>query len=214
MRVKICGITNSEDAIFCESAGAEFLGFIFYRGSKRYIDPSAALKIIQKLKPGTKKVGVFVNEEVEIVNKIVKELQLDFVQLHGEEAPEYTAEVKCKTIKAFRIMDGFDYGIIDKYGTSIPLFDTFSNNLYGGTGERFDWNVIPGKLKGQYFLSGGISTENIKEVAASLRPFAVDVNSSLEKEPGIKDHNKVKDFFGLIGSLVEIKRGIDDVKQK
>jgi phosphoribosylanthranilate isomerase len=170
-----------------------------------------ALEIIQKLKPGTNKVGVFENEELEVVNKIVEELQLDFAQLHGEETPEYTAEVKCKTIKAFRIMDGFEYGIIDEYGTSIPLFDTFSNNLYGGTGERFDWNGIPGKLKGQYFLSGGISTENIKEVAASLRPFAVDVNSSLEKEPGIKDHNKVKDFFDLIGSLVEIKRGIDDV---
>ncbi len=211
MRVKICGITNSDDAIFCESAGAEFLGFIFYGGSKRYIDPLAALEIIQKLKPVTKKVGVFVNEELEVVNKIVKELQLDFTQLHGEETPAYTAEVKCKTIKAFRITDGFDYGIIDKYGTSIPLFDTFSNNLYGGTGEKFDWNFIPGKFKGQYFLSGGISTENIKEVAASLRPFAVDVNSSLEKEPGIKDHNKVKDFFDQIGSIVEIKRGIDDV---
>lgn len=209
--VKICGITNSEDAIYCESAGAEILGFIFYSGSKRYIDPLAALEIIQKLKPGTKKVGVFVNEELEVVNKIVKELQLDFVQLHGEETPEYTGQVKCKTIKAFRVMDRFDFGIIDKYGASIPLFDTFSNNLYGGTGEKFDWNLIPGKLKGQYFLSGGISTENIKEVAASLRPFAVDVNSSLEKEPGIKDHNKVKDFFDLIGSLVKIKTGIDDV---
>ncbi|GAB1443247.1 phosphoribosylanthranilate isomerase [Ignavibacteriales bacterium] len=211
MMVKICGITNSEDAIYCESAGAEILGFIFYSGSKRYIDPLAALEIIQKLKPGTKKVGVFVNEELEVVNKIVKELQLDFVQLHGEETPEYTGQVKCKTIKAFRVMDRFDFGIIDKYGASIPLFDTFSNNLYGGTGEKFDWNLIPGKLKGQYFLSGGISTENIKEVAASLRPFAVDVNSSLEKEPGIKDHNKVKDFFDLIGSLVKIKTGIDDV---
>lgn len=204
MRVKICGITNSDDAIFCESSGAEFLGFIFYSGSKRYIDPSAALEIIKKLKPGTKRVGVFVNEELEVVNKTVQELQLDFVQLHGEETPEYTAEVKCKTIKAFRITDEFDFGIINNYGTSIPLFDTFSNNLYGGTGEKFDWNFIPGKLKGQYFLSGGISTENIKEVAASLRPFAVDVNSSLEKEPGIKDHNKVKDFFDQIGSLVEI----------
>lgn len=211
MRVKICGITNSDDAIFCELAGAEFLGFIFYSGSKRYIDPSTALEIIKKLKPGTKRVGVFVNEELEVVNKIVQELQLDFVQLHGKETPEYTAEVKCKTIKAFRITDGFDYGLINNYGTSIPLFDTYSNNLYGGTGEKFDWNFIPGKLKGQYFLSGGISTENIKEVAASLRPFAVDVNSSLEKEPGIKDHNKVKDFFDQIGSIVEIKRGIDDV---
>ncbi|MBK8662395.1 MAG: phosphoribosylanthranilate isomerase [Ignavibacteriales bacterium] len=130
MRVKICGITNSEDAIFCESAGAEFLGFIFYRGSKRYIYPSAALEIRKMLKPVTKTVGVFVNEELEVVNKIVKELELDFVQLHGDETPNIPL-LKCKTIKAFRIMDGFDYGIIDNYGTSIPLFDTFSNSLYG-----------------------------------------------------------------------------------
>jgi phosphoribosylanthranilate isomerase len=202
VKVKICGITNITDALFCESKGADYLGFVFYNNSKRYVLPEEAKSIINQLSPTTKKVGVFVNETSGIINKLADELQLDFVQLHGEETPESISSIKFPVIKAFRVNESFDFSIIGKYKDQIvPLFDTFSNESYGGTGKTFNWDMIPAKIRDKIFLSGGISAGNLPYIYKNIHPFAVDVSSSLEILPGKKDRQKIKEFFLSVNAL-------------
>ncbi len=198
MLIKICGITNAEDALLCESLGADFLGFIFYSKSKRYISSEIAKEIIAKLSPEVKKVGVFVNEEFDEVNRIAGELNLDYVQLHGEETPEYCGMIHANKIKVFRIGDGFDFSVIEKYNNCIPLMDTYSSIEYGGTGKAFDWEIIPVEIKNRCFLSGGISVDNVLDAKHKVNPYAVDLSSSLELFPGKKDLTKVTKFFEII----------------
>ncbi|MDP4193681.1 MAG: phosphoribosylanthranilate isomerase [Bacteroidota bacterium] len=198
MIVKICGITNLEDALFCEQLGADMLGFVFYNKSKRFISFDSAKKIIEGLSPKTKKVGVFVNEPVEIVNLYAEKLKLNTVQLHGDETPEYAFQINHPVIKSFRITGNFDFSILGQYKNAMPLLDAFSNSQYGGTGKKFNWEVIPDRLKRQIILAGGISAKNIKFIQDNIKPYAVDLSSSLESEPGKKDHEKVTDFFSKI----------------
>jgi phosphoribosylanthranilate isomerase len=198
MIVKICGITNLEDALFCERSGADMLGFVFYNKSKRFISYDSAKKIIEALSPKTKKVGVFVNEPVEMVNSFAEKLKLNAVQLHGDETPKYAFQINHPVIKSFRINEDFDFSILGQYKNAMPLLDAFSNNQYGGTGKKFNWEVIPDRLKSQIILAGGISAANIKFIQDNVKPYAVDLSSSLESEPGKKDHKKVTEFFGKI----------------
>ncbi|RJP66468.1 MAG: phosphoribosylanthranilate isomerase [Ignavibacteriales bacterium] len=201
MKVKICGITNPEDALLCESCGADYLGFIFYKGSKRYVSFDEAKDIINKLSPGTVKVGVFVNEEPEMINKSAEFLHLDYVQLHGNENPEVADKINSKVIKAFRINDSFDFDGIKYFSNTVPLFDTHSQDKFGGTGEKFNWDVIPESLLDKIILAGGISSANIEYIYRHIKPMAVDVSSSLELTPGMKDETKVKEFFNKIEQL-------------
>ena len=195
MKIKICGITNYEDARLCIDEGADYLGFIFYKESKRYISPEVAGEIIRKLSSGILTVGVFVNENAETVNKITESLGLTFVQLHGDETTEYVKAIRIPVIKAFRVRENFDFSIVDNYFGIVPLFDTFAQSLYGGTGKTFSWDSIPQSLRTKCFLSGGISAENVAEAMLTVNPFAVDVSSSIEKYPGKKDVDKVREFF-------------------
>ena len=201
MKVKVCGITNLRDALLCESSGASALGFIFYPKSKRYISSEDALKIIENLSPFTIKIGVFVNESSEKINGIASELKLNAIQLHGEETPLSTAEIKFPIIKSFRIKEHFDFSILHKYKNAYYLLDSFSKNQFGGTGIKFNWNVIPDKLKNKIILAGGVSSDNIEEIFNTIKPAAVDLSSSLESEPGKKDKEKVKEFFRKFNSL-------------
>ena len=201
MKIKTCGITNLDDALLCESEGADALGFIFYKKSKRYIEPELVKNIVMHLSPFTMKVGVFVNESVDFINKTASELNLNAVQLHGEESPDIIEKINLPVIKSFRINNEFDFSILEKYSNNSFLFDTYSDSGYGGTGEVFNWKLIPEEIKSKIILAGGISIDNIADIFTNIKPAAVDLSSSLESEPGKKDKDKVKEFFKKINYL-------------
>lgn len=201
MRVKICGITNIEDAQICTEYGADALGFIFHPDSKRFITPPAAKEIISKLPLFLTKVGVFVNVKQDYVNNIANEIGLTAVQLHGDESIEYTSRIELPVIKSFRVDDSFDYSQLMQFSEHSILLDAYSKANYGGTGKKFDWNAIPSELRNRIILAGGIAKENIEEIYNEIRPQAVDLSSSLESAPGKKEHQKVKSFFNLINHI-------------
>ncbi|MEO8232892.1 MAG: phosphoribosylanthranilate isomerase [Ignavibacteriota bacterium] len=198
MKVKICGITNLEDALLCEKLGADALGFIFYDKGKRHIEPNSAADIIKLLSPFTLKVGVFVNEIPENINAISKLAGLNIVQLHGDESPQQIIEINLPAIKAFRVSDDFDFDILNDYKNCYFLFDTYSVSEYGGTGTIFNWNIIPQVLKCKIILSGGVSSSNINRIVKEINPCAVDISSSLEEYPGKKSEIKLKEFFNIL----------------
>jgi len=201
LKIKICGITNLEDALLCEESGADALGFIFYRESKRFISPKNAAEIIKKLSPFTMKVGVFVNEYPEIVNEIAVNLKLNSVQLHGDELPEAASQINIPVIKSFRINNDFDFSMLDRFKNVSYLLDSFSKGNYGGTGKNFNWEIIPKEILSSVILAGGISSENIEYIHKNIKPAAVDISSSVEKKPGRKDREKVKELFYKINYL-------------
>lgn len=201
MKVKICGITNIEDALFAEQLGADAIGFIFYKPSKRYISPEVVSTISQKLSAFTLKVGVFVNETEDEINRIASETRLNLIQLHGDEKPEMIERLNLPSIKSFRMKEDFDFSIFNEYPCNNFLLDTFSQNEFGGTGKTFDWSIIPPSLRKRVIIAGGVSEKNVEEIFTKINPYAVDVSSSLEISPGKKDHNKLKSFFQKINQL-------------
>jgi len=203
MKVKICGITNLEDALLCEESGAHLLGFVFYEKSKRFISQEIAYEIIRQLSDKIFKVGVFVNASAETINRCVNELKLDFVQLHGDETPQLAEQIDTKIIRAFRVKDRSSFSAVRNFPGVIPLFDTYKKENYGGTGQTFDWSLIPRELGKKYLLSGGISVGNIREAVLKTKPYAVDLSSSLESVPGRKDHKKVQAFFSVLHEALQ-----------
>lgn len=200
MKVKVCGITNFEDAKLCVDCGIDALGFIFYKKSKRYIEPENAKEIIDKLPIFVFKVGVFVNEEVKRVNQIANELKLNAVQLHGDEDLDYYHKINYPVIKAIRVDEDFNHNL-EKYSNYTILLDSKDEKEYGGTGQQFNWYLIPKISRDKIILAGGVSENNIEEIYNKIKPQAVDLSSSLEKEPGIKDHKKVKSFIRKLNKL-------------
>lgn len=201
-KVKICGITNYEDAANAAILGADFIGFNFYALSQRLIDKDDAKRIIGKMPKSVKSVGVFVNEEEEEVKKTVKELNLDIVQLHGDETPDYCKKLKNsinkEIIKSFRIKGNEDMNTFKKYDIAdYYLFDAFQDGLFGGTGKSFDWNLLKniGKIEKKFFLSGGLNCSNVRQAIKTANPFAVDAASGIEKNPRKKDIEKMKKFI-------------------
>ena len=198
VRVKVCGITNSEDALKAVYYGAWAVGFIFYKKSSRFIEPKIAKKIIEALPKGVISVGVFVDESEKNINQIAKECQLRAIQFHGKETPSFCAKFKdYKTIKAFRIKDAKDLKAISKYKTDYYLFDTYQKGLKGGTGKVFDWGIlknakIPAK---KVILSGGLNPENIAQATREIKAYAYDVSSGVERRPGKKCQRLLKKFF-------------------
>lgn len=197
--IKICGITNSEDAKFIEKYGVNLIGFIFAE-SPRKIKLQVAEKISQKIK-NVKRAGVFVNENIKSVNYIIKKLKLDFVQLCGEEKINYIKKIKfAHIIKVLRPRNKKELkSEIKKYEKYVDYFllDTFKKGIYGGTGEKFDLNLIKiiKKSKKPYFVAGGITPENVKELLIKYRPYGIDVNSGIEKSYGKKSKEKIKLLF-------------------
>ncbi|MEX0844100.1 MAG: phosphoribosylanthranilate isomerase [Balneolaceae bacterium] len=206
-KIKICGITNLEDARFAAGALVDYLGFIFYEKSPRYVTPGEAGAIINWIE-GPEKVGVFVNQPLDDVNRIAKETGLDYVQLHGDESPEYCELVEKPIIKVIHIEEEtVGYLLehkIEQYAevADFFLFDTKIKGLWGGTGKSFDWDIMNEmELKTKFFLSGGLNAENIKEAIEMVKPFAIDVSSSLEQKPGKKDFGKIEAFMDEIRIL-------------
>ena len=198
MKVKICGITNLDDAKLSYELGADAIGFIFYEKSKRYIAPEKAKEIIRQIPAFVLKVGVFVNESTDKINNIAKGIKLNLIQLHGNESPEMIADIDLPVIKAFRVSEDFDYSIIKQYNNCSFLLDTYNKNEFGGTGQQFNWKNIPSEIKSEIILAGGISENNIEQICKDVNPYAIDVSSSIEKEPGKKDHKKLKKLFKKI----------------
>lgn len=201
MKVKVCGITNLNDAKLCEDCGADALGFIFYKGSKRYIEPEKATGIIQSLPPFIMKVGVFVNESEEEVNKVAIIAGLNAVQLHYDKEITSYSRINLPVINAYRVNDDFDFSVLYELRMQYFLLDAYSKDGYGGTGKKFDWTKIPDDLKNRIILAGGISIDNIEYIFNNIKPAAIDLSSSLEIEPGKKDHHKIKKFFEKLNSL-------------
>jgi phosphoribosylanthranilate isomerase len=195
VKVKICGITNWTDARRAVEAGAQFLGFNFYRPSPRYIQLAAARRIIRRLPDGIAAVGVFVNESEENMLAIAQRVGLDYLQLHGDEPPEQVARLKREiaVIKAIRVRDSFRPRQLDSFGhASAILLDGFDVHRHGGTGKTFDWNLARGSNGSRrIFLAGGLTPENVGEAIRVARPYAVDVCSGVEARPGRKDPARI-----------------------
>ncbi len=201
VKVKVCGMTQLKDAVFAAEQGADAVGFIFYKKSSRSVTMKAVREIILKLPPFVDTVGVFVNESADKVNKIADHCGLDLVQLHGEESPGFCQKIHRRVIKVFRVKDLQSIKQLEKYPVTGFILDTFSDELYGGTGKTFDWNLaLPAKKIGPVIVAGGLTPHNIRQVVSQVRPYGVDVCSGVEKSPGIKDPEKVRAFLANIRS--------------
>ena len=198
VRVKICGITNRQDARMSVEMGADAIGFIF-APSPRQITPEKAREIICGIPPFVQTVGVFVNERPDTVRRIMGFCGLDLIQFHGDESPEVCGDFMPHTIKAFRIRDRSVLQTIKPYYGKIRamLFDTYAKKTMGGTGKTFDWSTaVTGKVLGvPIILSGGLRPSNIVSAISKVNPFAVDVNSGIEELPGKKDHSLMEELM-------------------
>lgn len=200
-RLKICGITTLEDARYCAAAGADYLGFIQYEASPRFIDPEMAGEIIDWVH-GPEPVGVFVNAPADVVNRVSDRAGFGLVQLHGEEPAFEVAAVERPVIKALRIHADMTADSLRRLFREYEdvadyfLLDGYVDGMWGGTGMTFDWSIARGLVEEyRVFIAGGIGSSNVAKAVAELNPFAIDVSSSLEMEPGRKDFTRVDAFF-------------------
>ncbi len=197
--VKICGVTNFEDAVNSVEAGADMLGFVFYEKSKRYIEPEEAAHIIREVSSFASCVAVFVNEDIEKIKKIVDQTMVDIVQLSGDESPEVCAKLRdfVPVIKSFKVKDEiFLPNVLENYDVDFVHLDTYSADEYGGTGKTFKWdNVVGLSEKYKVILSGGLTPENVRDAILKVKPYGVDVSTGVEEYPGKKSVEKVKSFI-------------------
>jgi phosphoribosylanthranilate isomerase len=199
--VKICGITNLEDAIAAVDLGADALGFNFYEKSPRCIEPYEAAHIIGKLPTDIEKVGVFVNMEVDRIDEYIESLGPTGVQLHGDETPEFVVELRkntsVKIIKAIRTGPGFEPVQAKDYAADAILLDGYSKDEYGGTGTTIDWEFARDtkEFTPELYIAGGLTADNVRKAVEIVRPQWVDVASGVESSPGRKDRSKVAAFI-------------------
>lgn len=197
-RIKICGITREEDALFCADKGADFLGFIFVPSTPRFIEPEKAAKIAEKLRERQTRpriVGVFRDASAEYMHEIGALVGLDLVQMHGNESNDDVRSVGLAAIKTYRVGDSLPDTTAHPSAEWL-LFDTFEERRAGGTGRRFDWSLLAMYPRTKpFFLAGGLSPDNIAAAISLVRPSGVDVSSGVEAEPGVKDHAKLERLF-------------------
>jgi phosphoribosylanthranilate isomerase len=197
VRIKICGITNKEDALAAAHLGADALGFVF-APSPRKISTERAREIIKALPPFVKTVGVFVDEDSERVSSIAARCGLDILQLHGGESVEYCSSFDRRVIKAVRLQKQDELKNLSKYVNVVDalLLDTYVPNKLGGTGITFDWKLaVEAKRYGRIVLAGGLNPQNVAAAISMVKPYAVDASSGLERSPGVKDHEKLAEFM-------------------
>ena len=200
VKVKICGITNVEDASVAVEAGADALGFVFYRKSPRYIEPTLAKQIIMGLPPLVIPVGVFVDEDQEVVRNLMDDCGLTMAQLHGNESAIYCKELGRTVMKALRVKDRSTFLALAEFrGRACVrgfVLDAFSEQAYGGTGQVIDWQLAAEVAKAaSVLLAGGLTPENVEKAVQAVQPYGVDVSSGVERAPGKKDHDKVRAFI-------------------
>ena len=209
VRVKICGITNWTDARLAVDAGADALGFNFYRESPRYIAPDEARTIATRLPRRVVLVGVFVNASAEEALRVARNVDLNALQLHGEESPAEVARLSesYPVIKAFRVGPGFKAGRLARYGgASAFLLDGFDRKRRGGTGNTFDWSVAKAAKKyGAIIVAGGLNPENVARAIREAQPFGVDVCGGVEASPGKKDPERL---HALMEEIELVRNGV------
>lgn len=189
-RIKICGIRRVEDVQYVNRTQPDYAGFILSSGFKRSINFETASILVRSLHKSIERVGVFVNEQIEIVNSCVNELGLDYVQLHGDESIDYCKGINAKIIKVFKPKD------FDKVFDYEPFIDYYLFDSGTGTGKSFDWSNIP-NVKKPFFLAGGLDSTNLKMALKEVNPYAVDMSSSVEVD-GYKDYDKIKEVIDIV----------------
>ena len=200
VRSKICGITRIEDALAAAEAGADAIGFVFYAKSPRAVDVRQAGAIIAELPPFVTTVGLFVNASRCELNEILEVVPLDLLQFHGDETPQDCEGYHRPWIKALRVRPGDDLEAACKLyaGARGILLDTYVAGVPGGTGEAFDWSLVPERLSKPIILAGGLSADNVGQAIAQVRPYAVDVSGGVEQAKGIKDAAKIEAFMRAV----------------
>ena len=196
-KIKICGITNKEDALHAASLNVDMIGFVFYKRSKRYVESKTVRDIINELPPSMKKVGVFVNEERSRVLEMAEDSDIDTLQFHGDEKPDYCSSFKdsYKVIKAFRLKAKKDLKNINDYDVDFYMLDTYGPADFGGTGKSFDWKILEDhEFLKPVILSGGLNSSNVYKAIGEIAPYGVDVSSGVEARPGKKDYELMKKF--------------------
>ncbi len=199
IRIKICGITQYEDAKTAVSLGVDALGFVFHPASPRYIPPEEAADIIRRLPPFVSRVGVFVNATAEAIAETIARTGIDTVQLHGDETPEFAVRFGCAVVKAFGVGPGFDLGRLAQFAVSGFLLDTWSD-VRGGSGRTFDWSIArrATQLHPNIIIAGGLNPSNIRDALDNVTPYAVEFNSGVEIRPGIKNQYKMRDAVAIV----------------
>ncbi|NGZ11522.1 MAG: phosphoribosylanthranilate isomerase [Nitrospira sp. LK70] len=200
MKIKICGITNGEDANVAVKAGADALGFVMYRKSPRFVEPASARAIVASLPPFMLPVGVFVNEEAERVRALMDECGFALAQLHGDESALYCQKLGRPVLKAFRLKDSGTFLALAEFqgcaNVRGVVIDAFSDQAYGGTGQTVDWTLAQEAARSvPVILAGGLTPQNVAGAIQMVRPYGVDVSSGVELSPGKKDHHKLKVFI-------------------
>jgi phosphoribosylanthranilate isomerase len=196
-RVKICGITRIEDGLAAARAGADAIGLVFYPNSPRYVEPEQAAEIASAMPPFVSKVALFVNAPAEEINAVLQQVSIDLIQFHGNECPDYCDAHGKPWLKAIRMKEGTDLLVErDRYRKAAGLLvDSYIPGVPGGTGETFNWSLIPEEIAGDIILAGGLNPGNIREAVTSVRPWCVDVSGGVEASRGIKDASAIKQFL-------------------
>lgn len=200
MKIKICGITNAEDATLAVAAGADALGFIFHRKSPRFVEPSLVRTIVAGLPPFVLPIGVFVNEAAAVVRNLMDDCGLALAQLHGDETAAYSQGLGRPVLKALRLKDrGTFLALAEFQGRANVrgfVIDAFSEQAYGGTGQTVDWTLAAEAARAApILLAGGLTPANVSQAIQAVRPYGIDVSSGVEARPGKKDPEKVKAFI-------------------
>ena len=201
-RVKICGITRPEHARAAAGAGADAIGLMFYEPSPRYVTPIRAREVCAALPPLVSVVGVFVNPEPRDIEAVVEDVPFDLIQFHGEESPELCARAGKPYVKAVRVRTRDDIVEAEaRYSDARALLlDAHHDTLWGGTGSRFDWDLVPDDVRRPVVLAGGLTPENVAAAIRRVRPFAVDVSGGVESAPGEKDARSMERFMKEVAS--------------
>ena len=202
VRIKICGITRPEDAVTAAACGTDAIGLVFYKDSPRYIDLEAARTVVNALPPFITKVGVFVDPDEAQVRTVLENISLDLLQFHGDEPPDLCRRFGKPYIKAVRMKAGVD---LAAYASMYPeasalLLDTHIAGTPGGTGQVFDWSMVPAGLDRPIILAGGLNPGNVGEAVASIKPYGVDVSGGVETGKGIKDKQKIEAFIRAVNN--------------
>ena len=200
-RIKICGITSSEDALYACQAGADAIGLVFYPPSPRHVDVQQARNIVADIPPFTSSVALFVNAERALIEQVIEQVKIDILQFHGDETESFCASFSRPYIKAIRMKPGLDlYEVQEHYASARALLlDTYVKGVPGGTGKAFNWDKIPPDLHKPVILAGGLDADNVAQAVAQVKPYAVDVSGGVEKkteaEKGKKDRAEITRFI-------------------
>ncbi|MDE0042443.1 MAG: phosphoribosylanthranilate isomerase [Candidatus Poribacteria bacterium] len=201
-RVKICGITNLEDALTAVESGADALGFVFVPDTPRFVKPDQVAAVVAELPPFITTVGLFASKDAAKIRTIANQCRLDAIQLHADVTPEFCSNLDRRVIKAIRVKDESSLSILSDYDVNAFLLDAYVEGKMGGTGKVFDWNLaLQAKDYGRIIVAGGLNPDNVAQAVRRVKPYGVDVSSGVELVPGRKDPDKVGKFINAVRTI-------------